>query len=308
MTANTLFTAPVDLDLDSQREWIHLLAERWTATVGRPPGFLDDDLELLSPIYSHNTSPRTIRERIYSMPEIGVDDPQFPSEAVLVVDNCAMITPEGRILLHILTEIRRLGLTHIDTDRRIWALSKASSLRSEWHSRWIRKQFESSMSRPVIGGALFLLVNGSIGRENSLRMPANARADVALGHVIMPMIANFSSSLGSTQQLAIDSGLRQHWVFTQLSRLCGRDVGRGTVDEDTTTWIHRSREHHFLDNIARRLEHSAPDHLRRDAAVSRFISDYRSARGPLAAAGVMHEDPTRTQGIIRRLLNGGLTS
>ena len=118
---------------------------------------------------------------------------------------------------------------------------RATALRSEWHARWLHKQFESPISAPVLGAALFLLINGSVGRPRALLMPSDSERDRELGAIVLPLIARFSKSLGGSEPVT-DAGIRQHWIFTQLSRLLGRDVARERAEDGTATFVRIGRE------------------------------------------------------------------
>lgn len=301
MNAATLFGAPVQLDSATQQTWIRLLHKNWLALMGRQPHMLEADLDDMAPLFANGASAKSLKSRIYALPNADAETKRLPRQLALVVDDCAVITPEGRILLDVLLELQRTGQHEISVDRQISALSTANTLRSEWHARWLRNQFESSISAPVLGGALFLLINGSIGEPRALLMPSDNQRDRELGAIIMPIVANFSAALGGRSP-ALDTGIRQHWVFTQLSRLLGRDIAREKNESGTVTWVRSGREINLLNELASRLERAAED-ARRQIAIENFIDDYRAARGALAALGQMHEDPTATRRITDRLLS-----
>jgi hypothetical protein len=301
MSESTLFGAPTHLEPTTQERWIHLLTRNWLALMGRPPRLLEADLNAMAPFFANGASPKSLKTRIYALPEADIETKNaLPREVALIVDGCALITPEGRILLEVLLDLQRTGEHAIDVNRQIFALSTANTLRSEWHLRWLRNQFESSISLPVLGAGLFLLINGSVGEAQALLMPSNNHQDRELGAIVMPLIAAFSQSLGGRLP-DTDTGIRQHWVFTQLSRLLGRDIAREKVDNGTATWVRTGRESMLTDELATRLARTA-DTARRQTAVADFVENYRRVRGPLAAFGQMHEDPTTTRRIAERLL------
>jgi hypothetical protein len=303
MTPRTLFGAPTHLDSATQQWWIRLLTKNWRALMGRSPLRLEDDLDDLAPLFANGASLQNLKTRIYALPEADAQTQELPSEAVLIIDGCALVTPEGRILLDVLMDLQRTGGREIDVDRQLSALARATALRSEWHARWLHKQFESPISAPVLGAALFLLINGSVGRPRALLMPSDSERDRELGAIVLPLIASFSKSLGGSEPVT-DAGIRHHWIFTQLSRLLGRDVARERAEDGTVTFVRIGREEKLRDELAARLKRTADDH-RRYTAITDFIEDYRRARGPLAVLGQMHEDPTATRRIISRLLPPG---
>ena len=300
MTPRTLFGAPTHLDSATQQWWIRLLTKNWLALMGRPPHLLEADLEDTAALFANGARLKNLKARIYALPEADAETQQLPREVVLIIDGCALITPEGRILLDVLLDLQRTGGEEIDVDRQLSALTTATALRSEWHAQWLHNQFESPISAPVLGAALFLLINGSVGRSHALRMPSDSERDRELGAVVMPLIAGFSKSLGGNTPVT-DAGIRQHWAFTQVSRLLGRDVAREKAEYGTATFVRIGRERNLLDELASRLERTANAH-RRYTAITDFIDGYRRARGSLAALGQMHEDSTTTRRITDRLL------
>jgi hypothetical protein len=303
MTPPTLFGVSTRLDPVTRQWWIRLLTKNWQALMGRPPHLLEVDLTDMAPLFANGASIQNLKARIYALPEADAQTQQLPQEVLLIVDGCALVTPEGRILLDVLLNLQRTGEGEINVDRQLHALATATALRSGWHARWLQNQFESSISAPVLGAALFLLINGSVGESHALLMPSDSERDRELGAVVMPLIADFSKALGGNEPAA-DSGIRQHWVFTQLSRLLGRDVAREKARNGTATFIRIGRERNLLDELSLRLERTV-DANRRYTAITAFIQDYRRVRGPLAALGQMHEDPTMTRRITQVLIPPG---
>lgn len=303
MSPLTMFGAPTRLDSATQQWWIRLLTKNWLALMGRPPHSLEADLDDMAPLFANGARLKNLKARIYALPEADSETQRLPREVVLIIDGCAMVTPEGRILLDVLLDLQRTGEGEISVDRQLSALTTATVLRSEWHARWLHNQFESTISAPVLGAALFLLINGSVGRPHALLMPSDSKRDRELGAVVMPLIAGFSKSLGGSEPVT-DVGIRQHWAFTQVSRLLGRDVAREKAEDGTATFVRMGREKNLLNELASRLERTADPH-RRYIAITGFIDGYRRARGPLAAVGQMHEDPTTTRRITDRLLAPG---
>jgi hypothetical protein len=306
MSPLTLFGAPIHIDSATQQWWIRLLRKNWVALMGRPPQLLEADLNHMEPLFANGVSPKSVRARIYELPEADAETKLLPREVTLIIDGCALVTPEGRILLDVLLDLQRTGREEIDVDRHLSALATAAALRSGWYERWIHNQFESSISAPVLGAALFLLINGSVGESCALLLPSDSKRDRELGAVVMPLVARFSKSLGGKEPVT-DAGIRQHWAFTQLSRLLGRDVAREKTKYGTATFIRVGREKDLLDELASRLERTADTH-RLQSAIADFTDGYRQARGALAALGQMHEDPTTTRRITVRLLTPGSTA
>lgn len=299
MSRNTLFGAPTYFDPITRQRWIRMLSKNWLELIGWPPRLLESDLEELRPFFGNGASAKTIKPRIYALPEADPETRELPSEVALIVDGCALITPEGRILLEVLLDLQRIESAEVDLDRQLYALSTATALRSEWHARWLRRQFDSNISPAALGAALFLLVNGSVGEHRALKMPSDGQLDRELGRAIMPMIADFSEALGKSAP-ATEEGVRQHWAFTQVSRLLGRDVAREKASDGTAMFVRAGREKQLLETLRHLL--AEVEEGRRHAAVMKFVEGYRRSRGRLAALGQMHEDPTQTCRITERLI------
>lgn len=300
MTTPDLFGGPTIFESATLHEWALLLTRHWASLMGRPPADLVGDLQALAPLFASGGSAKGVKERVHELAQVEASAEDLPRSLVLVIDGSSLITPEGRILLELLMELQRSGRRELTIEQQCWAWANSSRVRSEWHLRWLQKQFQSTVSAPVLGAALFLLINGSVGRERALLMPSDNVRDRELGHVVMPLIVEFSVALGGKAP-DIDVGLRQHWVFTQVTRLLGRDVAREKTVEGSVLWVRPERRSHLLEDLERRLQRIA-DPSRRYTAVFGFADGYRAIRGRLAALGQMFEDPTSTRRTIKQLL------
>lgn len=303
MSLETLFGIPTHIEPSEQARLVRVLNRNWHALMSRPVRSLDADLEDLSVLFGAGVSPRSLKKHVYALPDADTESLDLPGEVVVILDGCALITPEGRIMLDVLMGMRGTGSWQIDPGTQLRALYKANQRRAEWQVRWMHKQFHSSISQPVLGAALFLLVNGSVGREHALFMPRDPDYDRDLGAVVIPLVAQFSADLGGNNP-AEGTGLRGHWAFSQVSRLMGRDVERDTAKkEGAFLYIRPGREQHLLNDVAERLD-KLGSQPRTHQAVLDFVEGYRARRGRLAALGQMHEDPTQTRRIMNTLVAG----
>ncbi|MFI9844003.1 hypothetical protein ACIHFD_43710 [Nonomuraea sp. NPDC051941] len=264
-----------------------------------PPGDLEADLIALAPVFTSGAKPKAVKERVYSLPAANAEDHLLPSDVLVPIDGALLITPEGRILLDVLLDLQRSGHTTIDVSQQVRALQTAITLRTEWQRTWLKNQFEGTLSASPLGAALFLLVNGSNGPEAAFTLPSADSEDRQVGQIILPLIARFSERLGGRVP-ETSGGVRKHWVFTQVSRILGRDVAREPAVRGTIMYIRPGRQAALLDEVASRLAKLADVH-RRYEAVSGLVDGYREIRGELAALGQMYEDPTATRRIIQRV-------
>lgn len=301
MTVDTLFGAPLNVSSDQRTTWISLLTQCWIDLTGKAPDELGSDLDKLAPYFGAGASPRKLRAAVAHLPASDALK-DLPEEAALDIDGQALITPEGRILLAVLTDLEQMGGHTIGTVDHMAALQRAVTTRLEWQRRWIHKQFHGNISPPVIGAAIFLAVNGSIGEEKRLLLPKDEKADRGLGELVLPLIAHFSEAVGG-QIPETDRGIRRHWAFTQLSRFMRRDVERVSPrNDDALMFIREGHLIALLDDVSGRLANVPGARL--EVAVTKFVNDYRAIRGALAVLGQMHEDPTNTRRVVSRITRG----
>lgn len=299
MSAATLFGVPLFLPSDSRDSWSRILIRSWTALMGRGVGNLSHDLELMAPLFATGTKAKALKDRLSALVPADDHTARLPDEVLMTVDGCALITPEGRILLDVLLKLQRIESNVIDTELQISALDASVALRSKWHRTWIRKQFDGPLSAAPLGAAVFLLLNGSTSESRALRMSSDDRRDRELGSIVLPMIAKFSQQLGGRVP-DTSSGLQKHWAFTQVSRLLPRYVARERHDADTLMFVRPGQEPALLAELERRLSKTAPL-ASRVVAINGLVADYREVRGRLVAINQMFEDPTVTRRLVSRL-------
>lgn len=298
MTPSTLFGAPLGYSDDALSRWIRQLDGCWISFARRTVGELDNDLELLRPLFGTGANAKSLRATMAALSPHGEPGPALPDELALTFEDRALITPEGRILLEILRGLQQGGETVIAEGHILRAQHAALSTRCAWGRDWADKQLDGNMSPPVLGAACFLLVNGSIGLGHALHLPEDEREDRDLGRLVLPLIASFSETLGGKPP-PLDGGLRSHWVFTQVSRLLPLDVRREKGVDGTALYIRDDREAALLANLRARLAKFDPVAV--DAAVTQLITGYRAARGSFIALDQSYEDPRHTQRVQRAL-------
>jgi hypothetical protein len=298
VTPNTLFGAPLGYSPDSLNRWIRLLEGCWIAFARGTAGELDEDLELLRPLFGAGANAKSLRATLAALAPQGESGQGLPGELALTFEDRALMTPEGRVLLEVLHRLQQSGENVIAEDQIIWAQHAALTARGAWGRDWAEKQLDGNMSPPVLGAACFLLVNGSIGPEHALRLPEDEREDRDLGRLVLPLVASFSETLGGNPP-PVDSGLRSHWVFTQVSRLLPLDVRRERGIGGTSLYVRDDREAALLMNLRARLGKFDPTAV--DAAVAQLVNGYRTARGSFIALDQSYEDPRHTQRVQRAL-------
>jgi hypothetical protein len=297
LSAATLFGAPLGYTGDELENWISDLERVWMMFSGTPVATLDEDLDRLGKVFS-GASGRSLRSAFAELPDAGTRVQRLPEQVALQSDGRSLITPEGRILLEVLHRLRAGGLQVIDRDGQLGALTRAVEARGGWYAAWARRQLSGTLSPPVLGAAIFLVVNGSIGRPFAFRMPVDEAADKQLGALVLPIVGGFSVAMGGKSP-PTDAGIQSNWVFTQVSRFLTRDVAREGGDFGTDMYVREGRESALLTNLRRRLAKYSGEQRR--YALQELATSYREARGALLAAGVSHEEPVHTRRVLAQL-------
>jgi hypothetical protein len=298
MSASTLFGAPLGYDTQVREQWISDLERVWQMFAGRPIATLDQDLAELAKVFT-GVSGRTLRAIVADLPEADARLRDLPEAVALQADGRILITPEGRILLDVLAQLKADDLNVIERDRQARALAVAVETRSSWYRDWARKQLSGTLSPPAIGAAVFLLINGSIGHSAALQIPVAESEDKRLGELVLPMVGRFSLALGGKQP-ATNVGIQSHWAFTQVSRFLARDVTREKTMDGTALYVRKDREQALLADLSKRLAKYRFE--LRTHALDQLAVDYRDQRGALIAAGVSHEEPVHTRRVIAALV------
>jgi hypothetical protein len=301
LSINTLFGAPLGYAPAVLDLWIADLQRAWTAFAGAPPGSLDDDLAALAKVFA-GTSGRALRTVVTDLPDADERLLILPESILMQAEGRVLITPEGRILLDVLEDLRANHREVIDAERQTRALAIAVEARSAWYREWARKQLSGALSPPALGAAVFLVVNGSVGTHAALRLPMDEADDVHLGGLILPIVGRFSLALGGKQPM-LDVGIQSHWAFSQISRFLARDIAREKVADGSALYVREGRERPLLTDLAERLAKYTLG--KRRHALEQLTEDYRDRRGALVAAGVCHEEPVHTRRVARTLMDEG---
>jgi hypothetical protein len=300
VSESTLFGAPLGYSRDGLFLWIRGLEEAWSAfAAGRAPADLDADLDRTREVFAHGATGKRLRDAVARLP--AVENPfEFPPEICLNVDGSWLITPEGRILLDVLYQLRRTSSNAIEPPAQIRALSRATELHSTWYEAWASKQLGGPLSPAAIGAAVLILVNGSLDYESAFWLPNDEIARPQLRRTVLDLIGNFSTRLG--EERPADSPLRSHWAFSQTSRVLSRDIERVSGSDGARVFVRPGREQHLLSDLRERLsKHDATDVQN---AIGGMVAGYLEARGAFVSLGIMHERPNHTRLVVDSLTMG----
>jgi hypothetical protein len=301
MTSVTLFGAPLGYTADSREQWIGSLERAWRAFSGKRSGNLSDDLELLRGVFAMGASGRSLRAALDELDPESSDSFELPSMAVMRLDGRALITPEGRVLLETLKQLPGGQDVVIADYLAVEALGQAAAAHARWYQDWALRQVRGNLSAPVLGAALFLLFNGSIGESHAFSMPPAPEADRQLAALVLPIIGAFSSALGG-EKLAVTSGVRSHWAFTQVTRLLGADVARkSSKTKGSKIYVRDEHEFSLVQRVHAELQRKQATAVRR--ALRLMLEAYRDQQGQLISLGISHEAPAHTRRLLAALVD-----
>lgn len=301
MSTTTLFGAPLGYTAMTLSAWIEALEQRWLDfSAGVNPSELSSDLSKLRPIFGHGAVGSRLRTAFSQLHEhaSGVD---LPSEVILTSGGLDLITPEGRILLDVLYRLRTRGQFVIDVDMQARSLALAVETRADWFEHWALKQVAGSLSLPPIAAALLILINGSTAPALGFYLPDDEAVSPDYEATVIQLIGDFSEMLGGRRPAT--GPLRNHWAFTQATRVLSRDLQRVPSQEGARVQVREGRESHLLDDLRGRLARQPPAKLRR--AVLALVEQYGRHRGLFASIGGSNERSSHTKWVVESLLGSG---
>lgn len=300
MSSTTLFGAPLGYTANSLAEWISVLELCWVDFAGgHRPAALAADLALLRPIFGHGAPGGKLRAAFGNLREPGARI-ELPADVALSSEGLDLITPEGRILLDVLHRLRRRGEFVIDAEMQTRALALAVETRTGWYESWAHKQLTGSLSLPPIAAAILILINGSATPTSGFYLPDDETAAADYETAVIDLLGNFSEALGG--QRPAQSPLRNHWAFTQATRVLSRDLERTAQRGGARVHLRENRERHLLADLHSRLA-KYPRAQVQDA-VRALVDQYGRHRGLFTAVGGSNERASHTRAVVETLLHG----
>jgi hypothetical protein len=285
------------------QELATFLSTAWVVQRGHPPAAIESDLDELKRFFAPTATGRRLRELVANLKPIDAPRPRsLPEEIFLGSGRQGLVTPEGRVVLHLLDAQLKAGETAFDAQTTAWAYRRVADLYRQWGRDRIIEALglkEAALRRPVVGFNLLLLVNGSIGRERALPIPADAKHEDELSALLGPVIYAFVEALRPERRRSEAFRLRGGWVVTETRRHLF-----GLVNFDSTAiWVAENRS----DDLVARLAHELARDRRGDDvpvadAFDALERAYARARPALASRGIAHERGPETRRIRDHLL------
>lgn len=300
MSAETAFGISRFLEDDRREELVEFLQRAWLNQTGMPPGDLNNDLDLLRRWFRPDLSGAGARQALQGLSKIG-PSPDGISESVFLrlPGNRGLVTPEGRLLLDLLGS----GTQTID-DR---SLLHAEATLNDFYGQTYRDRLQGVLKggdvRPhTFAFVLFLLLNGSIGEERAFRIPGDQHAEAGLAATVAEILDAFVIRTGG-QELSPKQRerLKSNWVLTEASAQLPQFVNHSR----SGYWLRSTEMDELPESLALVLasRRDPPSHDDVAEALDATYEAYRTGRPRLAALGLAHDDPNRSQAVMRRLLS-----
>jgi hypothetical protein len=280
------------------------LVAAWIAQTRKLPAGLDSDLALLAGFFAPTSTSRRLRAGIAGLQKLSAQRPALLTDEIFLESPSGrgLVTPEGRVLLHLLAKHGSREAVLFNLEEIAWAYRAVADLYRAWGRFRLIEALgikESALRLSVVGFNLALLVNGSIGEERAFPVPAEESEEQELSGIIGPIIDAFVEVLRPRRKRRESFRLRGGWVLTETSRHLSAFVSftSGAI------WIRQNRQRPLVDRLGNELARDKGRALSDIAhAFDALLLAYGRARPALSARAVGHERSAQTRIIKERLL------
>jgi hypothetical protein len=310
----TIFGVSRGLEYDEIRDLVFFFRRAWQAQYGREPSTLTADLERLADVFRSHASPKRLRAAATRLKPVQGRPAHLSPDVFIPVDELrGFVTPEGRVLLEHLSDMMESEEALLSRDAVLHAYATVGQLYGEWQRDWITRQLTGAGLRPgTYGFVVTLLINGSVGQERALRLPADQALESELATKVMDVANTFAVGIGGSPTKGREMGrLRSNWVVTEASRQLYGKIMRPETDRscDAYIWIDASKEFELVDELGARLaERKGLDSLELEEALEATRRAYRLARPALVSWGLCHERTSHTDTVVNRLVDSFIRS
>jgi hypothetical protein len=310
--AHTLFGASRGFDPDERTAIVEYLRDAWRAQYRREPSTLSVDLETLDDLFRSHVQAKRLRTAAEELGPIKARRPLLPEAVFVPVDEQrGFVTPEGRVLLDELMRSESAGPTTLSRDDLLSATALIADFYGRRQRQWMHKELSGGNLRPgTLGFILFLLINNSIGQQNSLLLPSSQSEEAALAGRILPVINAFVVGVGGSPAKPRESErLRSNWIITEAKRQMGSDIVRLDQDKTVRFWIEGDRETSVVDELGRHLaKRKGITVASLERTLDRTVEAYDEARPLLTSWGLAHERAAHTRQVREALLTSYATA
>ncbi len=284
----------------------------WLAQTNNPPGELQTDLESLSRWFDPKARGERLRRELAALPTSSavLGEPFIISTG----DGRHLVSPEGRCLYALLASLPT------DSDRIITLNSvQAADLEDallDVYRRWAQQRLRDVIALQAgdappllpqaIGQVLLLLVNGSVGRQNAMRVPETPQDARTLDEQQSAVVEAFADtlsppSLAGRRRSRDMYSLRSGYSLTEARRRLGAAL---VIDNKRREiFLESGSEDAVIVRLADEIRRRDPKELERlPAALDALVVAYEKARPTLAAYGQAYSSPSRPRAVGERLV------
>lgn len=280
------------------------LEAAWIAQTRKLPTALDNDLASLAHFFAPTSTSRRLRASLSGLGKVTVPrPPSLPAELYLASPNGrGLVTPEGRVILHLLEKHRGSEAVRFGLEEVAWAYRTVADLYRTWGRDRLVEALgikENPLRLSVVGFNLALQINGSVGEAKSFPVPAGESEEEELSGILGPVIDAFVESLRPRRKRKESFRLRGGWILTETSRHLSDSV----TFTSKAIWIRPNRQMPLVDRLAREVARDKRrTHLDVEQAFDALLAAYAKARPALAARAIAHERSAQTRAIREQLL------
>lgn len=294
----------IDLPFARQRTVADYLELVWEAQFGRPAGLLSADLDALSVYYKPQMTPKSLRKFADELQPVRAPRPAIDNLYLIAVDkHRGLITPEGRAVLEL---DRKLGVDPTGEDDLVLSLVAAlANFYGEPRRDWMRQTLTGGDLRPpTLGYVVFLLLNGSVGRDRALRLPRSPDDERRLADAVVPVANAFAKGIGGGPLTGRElSRLRSNWAVSEAGRQMPGIVRNETLsDSQRLSYVADNKESEAIDRVARSVsERRTFNYGALPEALDATSSAYEDARPLLLTWGMCWSSALHTRAVLEEL-------
>jgi hypothetical protein len=295
---------------------ITALRKSWTATMGRSPGNLEDDLEESRRWFDPVAQGQRLRRdlaRLAPLPK-DIDDPGQPLSFPLGPRKW-LITPEGRSVLDLLEHLPKGKSGYLIGDEQLVPYERRLAA---LYRHWSRHRLESVVNLlagttkplqiPAAGVVIALLVNRCTSEQRALtRFSSGSARDVVDRAFFAPVQAFADVLAPSKRRDQANARLVSGWMLYEARRRLGE--GFVVVDarggQDGKVWMRPNAVDGIIDIIARDLLRGHRMRATTECfaqAYDALVTELRRQLPTLAGFGLVHERPPETRRLRHNLL------
>lgn len=282
----------------------------WDDAVGSVTGELADDLGLLRKrFFDPVAQGKRLREELVSLPPRPGAAALPDALRLLIDDQRAVITPEGRAAIELLRHpASKTGTISLDEAK---ALDLERVLLDHYR-RWTRHRIgqvvallgDEALRPPVIGVLLTLLVNRSIGPSRGVRRYFEGPERDAIDEAFREPVGRFAHAIDPGQRRSLaKERLISGWTLHELTRRYPAAIRIDEGDGVSHVYIAEGSEDMLLDAVARALARKHVGLTTAGNAFDELVGSLRDQGPTLAGYGMLFERPRETARLREGLLD-----